>query len=160
MLIGYDHVDTTPFVSYFSLACVPGVTVEDISRVSSVALNVTAPGSALSSRESTTRKEEIMRVFVTGATGALGRHLVPGLIAAGHEVTATTRTPGKVAQLREAGAVPVVLDGLDREAVIAAVRAAAPEDIMHEMSGLSSLRGLRHPDQLLPLTRALKHRGT
>jgi uncharacterized protein YbjT (DUF2867 family) len=44
-----------------------------------------------------------MRVFVTGATGALGRHLVPGLVAAGHEVTAATRTPGKVAQLREAG---------------------------------------------------------
>src|SRR5919201_987336 len=60
-----------------------------------------------------------MRVFVTGATGALGRHLVPGLVAAGHEVTATTRTPGKVAQLRAAGAEPVVLDGLDREAVIA-----------------------------------------
>ncbi len=56
-----------------------------------------------------------MRIFVTGATGALGRHLVPGLVAAGHEVTATTRTPGKVAQLREAGAEPVVLDGLDRE---------------------------------------------
>ena len=43
-----------------------------------------------------------MRVFVMGATGALGRYLVPGLIGAGHEVTATTRTPGKVAQLREA----------------------------------------------------------
>jgi uncharacterized protein YbjT (DUF2867 family) len=42
-----------------------------------------------------------MRVFVAGATGALGRHLVPALVAAGHEVTATTRTPGKVAQLRE-----------------------------------------------------------
>ena len=66
-----------------------------------------------------------MRVFVTGATGALGRYLVPGLVAAGHEVTATTRTPGKVAQLRGAGAEPVVLDGLDREAVIAAVLAAA-----------------------------------
>ena len=50
-----------------------------------------------------TRKEKIMRVFVTGATGALGRYLVPGLVAAGHEVTATTRTPGKVAQLRGAG---------------------------------------------------------
>src|SRR5215472_16469335 len=68
-----------------------------------------------------------MRVFVTGATGALGRHLVPGLVAAGHEVTATTRTPGKVAQLRAAGAEPVVVDGLDREAVIAAVRAAAAQ---------------------------------
>ena len=44
-----------------------------------------------------------MQVFVTGATGALGRQLVPGLVAAGHEVTATTRTPGQVAQLRPAG---------------------------------------------------------
>ena len=64
-----------------------------------------------------------MRIFVAGATGALGRHLVPGLVAAGHEVTGTTRTPGKVGQLREAGAEPVVVDGLDLEAVVAAVRA-------------------------------------
>ena len=64
-----------------------------------------------------------MRVFVAGATGALGRHLVPMLVAAGHEVTGTTRTPGKVGQLREAGAEPVVVDGLDLEAVVAAVRA-------------------------------------
>jgi 2-alkyl-3-oxoalkanoate reductase len=68
---------------------------------------------------------KIMRVFVTGATGALGRHLVPGLVAAGYEVTATTRTPGKVAQLRAAGAEPVILDGLDREAVIAAAQSYA-----------------------------------
>jgi nucleoside-diphosphate-sugar epimerase len=101
-----------------------------------------------------------MRVFVTGATGALGRHLVPGLIAAGHEVTATTRTPGKVAQLREAGAVPVVLDGLDREAVIAAVRAAAPEVIMHQMTALSSMRSLRNPDKLFAVTSELRTRGT
>jgi nucleoside-diphosphate-sugar epimerase len=67
-----------------------------------------------------------MRIFVTGATGALGRHLVPGLVAAGHEVTATTRAPGKVAQLREAGAAPVILDGLDREATIAAVGRGVP----------------------------------
>ena len=52
-----------------------------------------------------------MRVFVTGATGALGRYLVPGLVAAGHEVTATTTTPGKVAQLRGAGAEPVSSTG-------------------------------------------------
>ncbi|HEU5389695.1 MAG TPA: NAD(P)-dependent oxidoreductase [Streptosporangiaceae bacterium] len=101
-----------------------------------------------------------MRVFVTGATGALGRYLVPGLIAAGHEVTATTRTPGKVAQLREAGAVPVVLDGLDREAVITAVRAAAPEVIMHQMTALSSMRSLRNPDRLFAVTSELRTRGT
>jgi nucleoside-diphosphate-sugar epimerase len=101
-----------------------------------------------------------MRVFVTGATGALGRHLVPGLVAAGHEVTATTRTPGKVAQLREAGAEPVVLDGLDREAVIAAVRAAAPEVVVHQMTALAGMRSLRNPDKAFAATNELRTRGT
>jgi hypothetical protein len=84
-----------------------------------------------------------MRVFVAGATGGLGRYLVPGLVAVGHEVTATTRTPGKVAQLREAGAEPVVIDGLDREAVIAAVQAAAPQVIVHQMTALADMRSDR-----------------
>jgi nucleoside-diphosphate-sugar epimerase len=101
-----------------------------------------------------------MRVFVTGATGALGRHLVPGLVAAGHEVTATTRTPGKMARLREAGAEPVVVDGLDREAVIAAVRAAAPEVIVHEMTALADMRSFRNPDKLFAVTNELRTRGT
>jgi nucleoside-diphosphate-sugar epimerase len=101
-----------------------------------------------------------MRVFVTGATGALGRHLVPGLVAVGHEVTATTRTPGKVAQLRAAGAEPVILDGLDREAVIAAVRAAAPEVIVHQMTALAGMRNLRNPDKQFAATNELRTRGT
>jgi nucleoside-diphosphate-sugar epimerase len=101
-----------------------------------------------------------MRVFVTGATGALGRHLVPGLIAAGHEVTATTRTPGKVARLREAGAEPVIVDGLDREAVITAVLDAAPEVIVHEMTALASLRSLRNFDREFAATNELRTRGT
>ena len=101
-----------------------------------------------------------MRVFVTGATGALGRHLVPGLAAAGHEVTATTRTPGKVAQLREGGAEPVVVDGLDREAAIAAVGAAAPEVIVHQMTALAGMRSLRKVDQEFAATTALRTRGT
>jgi len=101
-----------------------------------------------------------MRVFVTGATGALGRYLVPGLVAAGYEVTATTRAPGKVAQLREAGAAPVILDGLDREAVIAAVGTAAPEVIVHEMSALADMRSLRNADQVFAATNELRTRGT
>jgi 2-alkyl-3-oxoalkanoate reductase len=101
-----------------------------------------------------------MRVFVTGATGALGRFLVPGLIAAGHEVTATTRTPAKVAQLRDAGAESVVLDGLDREAVIAAVRAASPEVIVHEMTALADMRSLRNMDRVFAATNELRTRGT
>ena len=101
-----------------------------------------------------------MRVFVTGATGALGRHLVPGLVAAGHEVTATTRTPGKVAQLRAAGAEPVIVDGLDREAVIAAVLAAAPQVVVHQMTALAGMRSLRKPDKAFAATNELRTRGT
>lgn len=101
-----------------------------------------------------------MRVFVAGATGALGRHLVPGLVAAGHEVTATTRTPGKVARLREAGAAPVVVDGLDREAVMTAVRAAGPEVIVHQMTALADLRSLRRVDRGFAATNELRTRGT
>jgi len=101
-----------------------------------------------------------MRVFVTGATGALGQHLVPGLVAAGHEVTATTRTPGKAGQLRAAGATPAVLDGLDRAAVLAAVRAAAPEVIVHQMTALADMRSLRNTDRVFAVTNELRTRGT
>jgi 2-alkyl-3-oxoalkanoate reductase len=101
-----------------------------------------------------------MRVFVTGATGALGRHLVPMLVAAGHEVTATTTTPGKAGPLRAAGAEPVVVDGLDREAVIAAVRAAAPEVIMHQMTALADMRSLRRLDHVFAVTNELRTQGT
>jgi 2-alkyl-3-oxoalkanoate reductase len=101
-----------------------------------------------------------MRVFVTGATGVLGRHLVPGLVAAGHEVTATTRTPGKAAQLGAAGAVPVIVDGLDREAVLAAVRAATPEVIIHQMTALADMRSLRNLDRVFAVTNELRTTGT
>ena len=101
-----------------------------------------------------------MRVFVTGATGALGQHLVPGLVAAGHEVTATTRTPGKAGQLRAAGATPAVVDGLDRAAVLAAVRAAAPEVIVHQMTALADMRSLRNTDRVFAVTNELRTRGT
>ncbi|MFC0532719.1 NAD-dependent epimerase/dehydratase family protein [Phytohabitans kaempferiae] len=101
-----------------------------------------------------------MRVFVTGASGAIGRHLVPGLVAAGHEVTATTRTPGKVGQLRAAGAKPVVLDGLDHDAVLAAVADARPEVIVHQMTALAGLRSLRRVDRVFAATNELRTRGT
>jgi 2-alkyl-3-oxoalkanoate reductase len=82
------------------------------------------------------------------------------LVAAGHEVTATTRTPGKLAQLREAGAEAVVVDGLDREAVAAAVRAAGPEVIVHEMTVLADMRSLRTMDRAFAATNELRTRGT
>ena len=101
-----------------------------------------------------------MRVFVTGATGAVGQHLVPQLVAAGHQVTATTTSPGKVALLREMGAEPAVLDGLDREGVIAAVRAAAPEVIIHQMTALAAMRTPRNLDKDFTVTNELRVRGT
>jgi len=101
-----------------------------------------------------------MRVFVTGATGALGRHLVPALVTEGHEVTATTRTPAKAEGLRAAGAAPVILDGLNRDAVIAEVLAAAPDVIVHEMTALASMRSLRNPDKVFATTNALRTQGT
>jgi nucleoside-diphosphate-sugar epimerase len=101
-----------------------------------------------------------MRVFVTGATGALGRHLVPRLVAAGHQVTATTRTPAKAGQLRAAGAEPAVVDGLDRAAVTAAVLAAAPEVIVHEMTALAAMRSLSRLDRTFAVTNELRTAGT
>ncbi|MFI0486537.1 NAD-dependent epimerase/dehydratase family protein [Actinomadura sp. 9N215] len=101
-----------------------------------------------------------MRVFVTGATGALGRHLVPALVEAGHEVTATTRTPAKAGPLRAAGAEPVILDGLEREAVIAEVRAAGPDVIVHQMTALADMRSLRNVDKAFAATNELRTRGT
>jgi 2-alkyl-3-oxoalkanoate reductase len=101
-----------------------------------------------------------MRVFVAGATGVVGRFLVPGLIAAGHEVTASTRSPAKVGHLEAQGATPVVVDGLDRGAVLKAVTAAKPEVIVHEMTALTSLRGFRKFDREFAVTNELRTKGT
>jgi 2-alkyl-3-oxoalkanoate reductase len=69
-----------------------------------------------------------MKVFLAGATGALGRRLVPLLMARGHDVVGMTRSAAKVDGLRELGAEPVVADGLDRAAVVEAVVRAEPEE--------------------------------
>jgi 2-alkyl-3-oxoalkanoate reductase len=101
-----------------------------------------------------------MRVFVAGATGVIGQYLVPSLITAGHEVTASTRSAPKADQLKNQGATPVVVDGLDREGVIKAVAAAQPEVIIHEMTSLTSLRGFRHFDEDFAVTNELRSKGT
>jgi nucleoside-diphosphate-sugar epimerase len=91
-----------------------------------------------------------MRVFVAGASGALGAQLVPDLVAAGHQVVAMTRTPSKQDALRRLGARPVVADALDPDAVAAAVGEAEPEVIVHQLTALSgtmSARDMRRPDR-------------
>jgi 2-alkyl-3-oxoalkanoate reductase len=100
-----------------------------------------------------------MRVLVVGATGVIGRQLVPQLIAAGDQVSATTRSLGKVAGLRAAGADPFVVDGLDATAVGAAVAQAEPEVIVHEMTAIPAKLSLRKFDQAFAPTNALRTAG-
>jgi nucleoside-diphosphate-sugar epimerase len=91
-----------------------------------------------------------MKVFVAGATGALGRELVPQLVARGHEVVGMTRTASKQDGLRALGARPVVADALDPDSVAEAVASAEPEVIVHQLTALSepmSVRDARRPDR-------------
>jgi nucleoside-diphosphate-sugar epimerase len=91
-----------------------------------------------------------MKVFVAGATGVLGRELVPQLVARGHEVVGMTRTASKQDLVRSLGARSVVVDALDADAVAQAVASAEPEVIVHQLTALSgkmSMRDARHPDR-------------
>jgi len=101
-----------------------------------------------------------MRVFVAGATGAIGRRLLPQLVASGHEVVATTRSPEKVEWLRTLGAEPVVVDGLDALAVGEAVARAEPEAIVHQMTALTGMSNLRRFDREFAVTNELRTKGT
>lgn len=97
-----------------------------------------------------------MRVFVAGATGALGKRLVPMLVKAGHDVVGTTRSRDKVPLLRSAGADPVVLDALDEAAVHEAVARAEPEVVVHQLTALASVAGLRNFDRAFAPTNRLR----
>jgi 2-alkyl-3-oxoalkanoate reductase len=101
-----------------------------------------------------------MRIFVAGATGVLGRRLLPLLVEGGHQVTAMTRTAGKAAGLRQAGAEPVVADALDRDAVAAAVAAARPEVVVHQLTDLAGTTSFRRFDREFAATNRLRTEGT
>jgi nucleoside-diphosphate-sugar epimerase len=96
---------------------------------------------------------------VAGATGAIGRQLVPRLVAAGHEVHGMTRSESKRAMLHELGAVPVVVDALDSEQLAGAVAAAMPEVIVHQLTAIDGL-DRRHFDRGFALTNRLRTEGT
>ena len=96
-----------------------------------------------------------MKVFLAGATGVLGRALVPQLVAGGHEVVGMTRSASKQDLVRGLGAHPVVADALDPDAVARAVASAQPEVIVHQLTALSgpmSVRDARHPDRSFAAT--------
>jgi 2-alkyl-3-oxoalkanoate reductase len=106
-----------------------------------------------------------MKVFIAGATGALGRQLVPQLVARGHEVVGMTRSASKQDLVRSLGARPVVADALDPDAVAQAVASAEPEVIVHQLTALSgkmSIRDAGHPDRssMAKMTNRLRTEGT
>jgi 2-alkyl-3-oxoalkanoate reductase len=101
-----------------------------------------------------------MRIFLAGATGAVGKRLVPLLVEAGHEVTGTTRDRQRVHALEAVGARGVVLDALDRDDVMTAVTDAQPDVVIHELTALSGPVNLRRFDEYFSRTNRLRTDGT
>jgi nucleoside-diphosphate-sugar epimerase len=99
-----------------------------------------------------------MRVFVAGATGAIGKELVPRLVAAGHEVHGMTRSESKQAMIHELGAVPVVADALDPDQVAEAVGRARPDVIVHQLTALAGVE--RYTERDAAATNRLRTEGT
>jgi nucleoside-diphosphate-sugar epimerase len=100
-----------------------------------------------------------MRVFVAGATGAIGRQLVPRLAAAGHDVDGMTRSESNRALLEELGAVPAVADALDPDQVAEAVGRARPDVIVHQLTAIGAI-DMRHFDRSFTLTNRLRTEAT
>jgi nucleoside-diphosphate-sugar epimerase len=101
-----------------------------------------------------------MKVFVVGASGAIGTRLVPQLVDRGHEVIGTSRSPDKAERLRALGAEPVVLDAIDARAVREAVIAAEPDAIVHQATALADARFSRNMDRTFAQTNRLRRDGT
>jgi nucleoside-diphosphate-sugar epimerase len=101
-----------------------------------------------------------MRILVAGASGAIGRRLVPMLVERGHEVVGTTRTASKQALVSELGAVPLVLDALDPAQVRAGVIEAKPDVIVHQLTAIGDKPDLKHFDAYFADTNRLRTEGT
>jgi nucleoside-diphosphate-sugar epimerase len=100
-----------------------------------------------------------VKVFVAGATGAIGRQLVPRLVAAGHEVVGMTRKESNRALLQELGATPVVADALNPDQVAEAVGGTEPDVIVHQLTAIGAI-DFRHFDRDFALTNRLRTEGT
>lgn len=101
-----------------------------------------------------------MKVFVAGATGAMGKQLVPRLVAAGHEVTGLTRSAAKQDAVRAMGAQAVVADALDPDQITAVIARAEPEVIVHQLTAIPGALDIRHFDRDFALTNRLRTEGT
>src|SRR5919107_5566712 len=101
-----------------------------------------------------------MKILVAGATGALGKQLVPKLVARGHEVVGMTRSESKRQLVLDMGATPAVADALDAEQVAHVVAEAEPDVIVHQLTALSGDLDLRHFDRTFAETNRLRTEGT
>jgi nucleoside-diphosphate-sugar epimerase len=101
-----------------------------------------------------------MRVFLAGATGVIGRRLVPMLLAEGHQVTGMTRSPQRGEALRAMGAEPILADALDPEAVGAAVGESRPDAVIHQLTSIPSRIDPRRMKRDFALNDRLRGEGT
>ena len=101
-----------------------------------------------------------MRIFLAGATGAIGRRLTPLLLAAGHDVTGTTRSVDKAGELKARGIEPAVVDAFDRDALLDAVVRARPEIVIHELTDLPQVFDPARRTEILTRNARLRREGT
>jgi 2-alkyl-3-oxoalkanoate reductase len=101
-----------------------------------------------------------MKIFIAGASGAIGSQLVPQLVARGHQVVGTTRSPAKTDTLRALGAEPFIVDALDPDSVADVVAKAEPDVIVHQLTALSGPPSLRAVKRAFAATNRLRTEGT
>jgi nucleoside-diphosphate-sugar epimerase len=107
-----------------------------------------------------TTNGDVVRIFIAGASGAIGSQLVPQLVARGHEVVGTTRSAAKTGALRALGAEPVIVDALDPDSVADVVAKAEPEVIVHQLTALNGPASMRHAKRAAAATNRLRTEGT
>ena len=101
-----------------------------------------------------------MKVFVAGAGGAIGKRLIPQLVANGYEVVALSRSPKNVEPLRTTGAQVVIADALDHNALTRALEQAKPEIVIHQLTALTGVKNYKKFDDEFALTNRLRTEGT
>jgi 2-alkyl-3-oxoalkanoate reductase len=101
-----------------------------------------------------------MKIFIAGATGAVGRPLISTLLKAGHSVVGLTRAPARAEFIRKLGAEPAIANALDADAIAAVLASTRPDAVIHELTDLAGATDLRHFDRTFAGSNQLRTRGT
>jgi nucleoside-diphosphate-sugar epimerase len=101
-----------------------------------------------------------VKIFVAGATGAIGSRLVPILVQAGYQVIGTTRVPTKAGAIREAGAEAAVVDALDPDSIMRTIQIAKPDVVVHQLTAIPARLDMRSFDRDFAMTNRLRTEGT